>query len=384
MVLGSSQAERGQLIPLHAWAPLSLPGKAPPPLAAGYSRATFHLQGADVVEATFHDVWTGRSELHPLALEVFLVVHGDLERRASCRVGKLPSSGPRQFSASWRRTEGGSVRGRASGGCSGHPLGRDTAPHASASLHCRPRHALPWCRGSRRLGPAPLSGSPLRRSVPGAALPSGERSGAVLGRAGGRAVAGGSPGLCSERSRAKRINGGKGEGHLPGGLRLMLCSPATAPGFDGMLLTGARDAPHLCTGCSSLVHVFLLSLSAPSSTSAPGAIARPLEAAPHLAPQYPLSAWTGEGELQPVAFGDSATACHGVAGKSRAQLAQGAVKSLMKNTREVFEQAEDRGACFLCSSLPFCPLSSFPGPRGWALPFSLFPTFTHKCETQGL
>lgn len=92
-----------------------------------------------------------------------------------------------------------------------------------------------------------------------------------------------------------------------------------------------------------------------------------------------------------MAFGDSATACHGVAGKSRAQLAQGAVKSLMKNTREVFEQAggtfpwaEDRGACFLCSSLPFCLLSSFPGPRGWALPFSLFPTFTHKCETQGL
>lgn len=125
----------------------------------------------------------------------------------------------------------------------GTPLGWDTAPHATTSLHCWPRDALPWCRGSRRLAPAPLSCSPLRRSVPGAAVPSGERSGAVLGRAGGRAVAGGSPGLGSERSRAKRINGGKGEGHLPGGLRLALSSPATAPGFDGMLLTCARVSP---------------------------------------------------------------------------------------------------------------------------------------------
>lgn len=152
----------------------------------------------------------------------------------------------------------------------GTPVGWDTAPHASASLHCWPRHALPWCRGSRRLVPAPLSCSPLRRSVPGAAVPSGERSGAVLGRAGGRAVAGGSPGLCSERSRAKRINGGKGEGHLPGGLRLTLSS--TLP----------RQL-QASTGCSSLMHVFL-SLSAPSSTSSPGAIARPLGAAPRFAP----------------------------------------------------------------------------------------------------
>lgn len=97
VVLGSSRAEWGQLIPLHAWAPLSRPaclGKHPRPLAAGYLRATFHLQRADVVEATLHDVWTGRSELHPLALEVFLVVHGDLERRASCRVGNCPAAAP--------------------------------------------------------------------------------------------------------------------------------------------------------------------------------------------------------------------------------------------------------------------------------------------------
>lgn len=39
--------------------PASPPGKASPPLAARYSRATLHLQGADVVEAALHDVWTG-------------------------------------------------------------------------------------------------------------------------------------------------------------------------------------------------------------------------------------------------------------------------------------------------------------------------------------
>lgn len=142
------------------------------------------------------------------------------------------------------------------------------------------------------------------------------------------------------------------------------------------------------------MHVFLLSLSAPSSTCGPGAFARPLGAAPHLAPQCPLltlSAWTGEGEQQPVAFGDSVTACHQLPGKSRARLARDAVRSLTKNTREVFEQAggtlpwaESRGACFLCSSLPHCPLCSFPGPGGWALPFSLFPTCTQgKAKYRG-
>lgn len=40
--------------------------------------------------------------------------------------------------------------------------------------------------------------------------------------------------------------------------------------------------------------------------------------------------------------------------------------------------AEDRGACFPCSSLPYCPLCRFPGPGGWALPFSLFPTCTQR------
>lgn len=92
-----------------------------------------------------------------------------------------------------------------------------------------------------------------------------------------------------------------------------------------------------------------------------------------------------------MAFGDSVTACHQLPGKSRARLARDAVRSLTKNTREVFEQvggtfpwAESRGACFLCSSLPHCPLCSFPGPGGRALPFSLFPTCTQgKAKYRG-
>jgi len=207
--------------------------------AAGYSRAALHLQRADVVKATLHDVGTGRRELHPLALEVFLVIHGDLEWRASCRVGNCPAAAPGD-SASLRDGRSRSVRGRAGGGCTRDPSGLGRSPaRLCASLHCWP--ALP-CPGVV-LGPAPLSCSPLRRSVPRAAVPSGERSGAVLGWAGGRAVAGGSPGLCSERSRAKRINGGKGEGGSPGGLRLMLCSPATAPGFMGVLPTCTCASP---------------------------------------------------------------------------------------------------------------------------------------------
>lgn len=90
------------------------------------------------------------------------------------------------------------------------------------------------------------------------------------------------------------------------------------------------------------MHVFLLSLSAPSSTSGPGAIARPLGAAPCLAPQCPVC-MDRAGQTTIAAFGDFVTACHGMAAKSRAQLSWGAVKSLMKNTQEVFEQA---GATF--------------------------------------
>lgn len=49
------------------------------------------------------------------------------------------------------------------------------------------------------------------------------------------------------------------------------------------------------------------------------------------------------GQTTAGGFWDFVTACHGMAAKSRAQLAWGAVKSLMKNTQEVSEQA---GATF--------------------------------------
>lgn len=46
---------------------------------SGYSRATLDLQGTDVVHPTLNNVLAGGGELHALALEVLLVVHGDLE-----------------------------------------------------------------------------------------------------------------------------------------------------------------------------------------------------------------------------------------------------------------------------------------------------------------
>lgn len=43
-------------------------------------RATFHLQGADVVDATLHDILAGWGKFQALPLEVLLVVNCDLER----------------------------------------------------------------------------------------------------------------------------------------------------------------------------------------------------------------------------------------------------------------------------------------------------------------
>lgn len=56
----------------------------------GYSRATLDLQGTDVVHAALNDVLAGGGELHALALEVLLVVHGDLETHIGS--GKGPKS----------------------------------------------------------------------------------------------------------------------------------------------------------------------------------------------------------------------------------------------------------------------------------------------------
>lgn len=48
-------------------------------MVPGYSRATLDLQGTDVVHPALNDVLAGGGELHTLALEVLLVVHGDLD-----------------------------------------------------------------------------------------------------------------------------------------------------------------------------------------------------------------------------------------------------------------------------------------------------------------
>lgn len=45
---------------------------------SGYVRATLDLQGADVLHPTLHDVLAAGGELHTSALEVLLIVHGDL------------------------------------------------------------------------------------------------------------------------------------------------------------------------------------------------------------------------------------------------------------------------------------------------------------------
>lgn len=45
---------------------------------SGYIRSTLNLQRTDVLHPTLHDVLAAGSELHAPALEVLLVVHGDL------------------------------------------------------------------------------------------------------------------------------------------------------------------------------------------------------------------------------------------------------------------------------------------------------------------
>ena len=47
-----------------------------------YLRSTLHLQGTDVLHAALHDVLAAGGELHALALEVLLVIDGDLGTRS--------------------------------------------------------------------------------------------------------------------------------------------------------------------------------------------------------------------------------------------------------------------------------------------------------------
>lgn len=43
-----------------------------------YSRATFHLHGADILHAILHNVLAAGSELPPSSLVVLLVINSDL------------------------------------------------------------------------------------------------------------------------------------------------------------------------------------------------------------------------------------------------------------------------------------------------------------------
>lgn len=43
-----------------------------------YSRATFHLERPDIIETALRDIRAGAGELHPLALEILLVIDGYL------------------------------------------------------------------------------------------------------------------------------------------------------------------------------------------------------------------------------------------------------------------------------------------------------------------
>lgn len=194
---------------------------------------------------------------------------------------------------------------------------------ASLALQCPA-----WCWGSRTPAPAPLSCSPLRRSVPRAAVP----SGAVLGRAGGRAVAGISPGLCSELSRAKRINGERVRGNSLG---------AAADAVLSMLW---QDF-------ALLAHMLLLSLSVPSvnwlcpqcchhpwcpqgcSPPRPAMPTAPFAAPVPCCPLPTLPACLhpqGRANKRVWLWGTAVAAWHSTSCHSRAQPGQGAAKRLMK------------------------------------------------------
>lgn len=162
-----------------------------------------------------------------------MVVYGDLEQRTSCHVANCPAVAPKEPAPF---PEGHAPSGEEPAGIL-WVLMQHHMPSCILVLLAPQRPA--WCWGSRT--PAPLSCSPLWRSVPGATAP----SGAILGQEGGRAVAGISPSLCSEHLRAKRINRERVRGNSPG---------AAADAVLSMLW---QDF-------ALLAHVLLLSLLVPS------------------------------------------------------------------------------------------------------------------------
>lgn len=59
---------------------------------SGYVRAALDLQGTDVLHAALHDVLAAGGELHAPALEVLLIVDGDLPDTRG-QTGRSPQKG---------------------------------------------------------------------------------------------------------------------------------------------------------------------------------------------------------------------------------------------------------------------------------------------------
>lgn len=155
VVLGSSQAERGQLVPLHAWAPLSQPARL--------GKHPLHCQlGTHAPHSTFrermlskpHSMMFGQAEVNSILLpwkfswSYTVIWNGE-------RAAELETA--QQWTWAIQRlleTEGGSVRReRASEGwdIAGTPLGWDTAPHRVPALLAPPGPAL--VSGEPQAGP---------------------------------------------------------------------------------------------------------------------------------------------------------------------------------------------------------------------------------------
>lgn len=150
VMLGSSQAEWGQLVPLHAWAPLSQPARL--------GKHPLHWQlGTHAPHSTFrermlskpHSMMFGQAEVNSILLpwkfswSYTVIWNGE-------RAAELETA--QQWPRAIQRlleTEGGSVRERARGGCTGHPSGLG---HSPARLR------VPALLAPRR--PALVSGEP--------------------------------------------------------------------------------------------------------------------------------------------------------------------------------------------------------------------------------
>lgn len=57
--------------------------------ACFYSHATLHLQGADSLHSVLHDVLTASGEFTTPALEMLLIVNGNLKKKEMCKYTQI-------------------------------------------------------------------------------------------------------------------------------------------------------------------------------------------------------------------------------------------------------------------------------------------------------